>query len=74
MAVASSQVTTRLPEFQEQYVADLLESAQNLFKPVAEGGKGLSMPFVQQPWSGTSTCRWRRHVSDSVSRIHGPVP
>jgi hypothetical protein len=54
MAVASSQVTTRLPEFQEQYVADLLESAQNLFKPVAEGGKGLSMPFVQQQLAGLS--------------------
>ena len=48
MAVASQQVTTRLPEFQEQYIADLLTSAQNLFKPVSEGGKGLSLPFVQQ--------------------------
>ena len=48
MAVATQSVTTRLPEFQEQYIADLLTSAQNLFKPVSEGGKGLSMPFVQQ--------------------------
>ena len=48
MSVATQQVTTRLPEFQEQYIADLLTSAQNLFKPTEEGGKGLSMPFVQQ--------------------------
>ena len=54
MAVASQQVTTRLPEFQEQYIADLLTSAQNLFKPVSEGGKGLSMPFVQQQLAGLS--------------------
>ena len=54
MAVASQQVTTRLPEFQEQYIADLLTSAQNLFKPVDEGGKGLSMPFVQQQLAGLS--------------------
>ena len=54
MAVASQQVTTRLPEFQEQYIADLLTSAQNLFKPTDEGGKGLSMPFVQQQLAGLS--------------------
>lgn len=48
MSVATQSVTTRLPEFQEQYIADLLTSAQNLFKPTDEGGKGLSMPFVQQ--------------------------
>ena len=54
MAVATQSVTTRLPEFQEQYIADLLTSAQNLFKPVSEGGKGLSMPFVQQQLAGLS--------------------
>ena len=54
MSVATQQVTTRLPEFQEQYIADLLTSAQNLFKPVDEGGKGLSMPFVQQQLAGLS--------------------
>ena len=54
MAVASQQVTTRLPEFQEQYIADLLTSAQNLFKPVSEGGKGLTMPFVEKQLAGLS--------------------
>jgi len=54
MSVATQQVTTRLPEFQEQYIADLLTSAQNLFKPVDEGGKGLTMPFVQQQLAGLS--------------------
>ena len=54
MSVATQSVTTRLPEFQEQYIADLLTSAQNLFKPVSEGGKGLSMPFVQQQLAGLS--------------------
>ena len=54
MAVATQQVTTRLPEFQEQYIADLLSSAQNLFKPVDEGGKGLSLPFVEQQLAGLS--------------------
>ena len=37
---------TRLPEFQEQYLANLLTSAQGLFKPEDEGGLGLSMPFA----------------------------
>ena len=54
MSTATQSVTTRLPEFQEQYIADLLTSAQNLFKPVSEGGKGLSMPFVQQQLAGLS--------------------
>ena len=63
MSVATQSVTTRLPEFQEQYIADLLESAQNLFKPVVlddegnptdESGLGLTMPFVQQKLAGLS--------------------
>ena len=54
MAVATQTVTTRLPEFQEQYMADLLTSAQNLFKPVSEGGQGLTMPFVQSQLAGLS--------------------
>ena len=54
MATATQTVTTRLPEFQEQYIADLLTSAQNLFKPTSEGGKGLTMPFVQQQLAGLS--------------------
>jgi len=54
MSVATQSVTTRLPEFQEQYIANLLASAPNLFKPVSEGGKGLSMPFVEQQLAGLS--------------------
>lgn len=37
---------TRLPEFQEQYLANLLTSAQGLFKPTSEGGLGLTMPYA----------------------------
>ena len=54
MSRATQTVTTRLPEFQEQYIADLLTSAQNLFKPTSEGGKGLTMPFVEQQLAGLS--------------------
>ena len=54
MATATQTVTTRLPEFQEQYIADLLASAQNLFRPTDEGGKGLTLPFVQQQLAGLS--------------------
>ena len=45
MATATQTVTTRLPEFQEQYIADLLTSAQNLFKPV-EKPKNKSICLV----------------------------
>ena len=54
MSTASQTVTTRLPEFQEQYIADLLTSAQNLFKPTDEGGMGLTMPFVEKQLAGLS--------------------
>ncbi len=37
---------TRLPEFQEQYLANLLTSAEGLFKPTSEGGLGLTMPYA----------------------------
>jgi hypothetical protein len=46
MATQTVETTTRLPEFQEQYLANLLTSAQGLFKPTSEGGLGLSMPFA----------------------------
>jgi hypothetical protein len=54
MATATQTVTTRLPEFQEQYLANLLTSAENLFKPTDEGGMGLTMPFVQKQLAGLS--------------------
>lgn len=38
---------TRLPEFQEQYLANLLTSAQGMFKPKEEGGLGLTMPYAE---------------------------
>jgi len=46
MATQTIEQTTRLPEFQEQYLANLLTSSQGLFKPTSEGGLGLSMPFA----------------------------
>jgi len=55
MATQTQEMITRLPEFQEQYLANLLTSAQGLFKPIVldddgnpvEGsGLGLSMPFA----------------------------
>jgi len=47
MATQTIEQTTRLPEFQESFLANLLTSAQGLFKPTSEGGLGLSMPFAQ---------------------------
>tara|TARA_R100000406_G_scaffold26337_2_gene16903 strand:- start:2225 stop:3112 length:888 start_codon:yes stop_codon:yes gene_type:complete len=73
MAVASQQVTTRLPEFQEQYIADLLTSAQNLFKPVSEGGKGLSMPFVQQQLAELSEGQ-QQAISSALSGVGAYQP
>ena len=46
MATQTVETTTRLPEFQEQYLANLLTSAEGLFKPTSEGGLGLTMPFA----------------------------
>lgn len=46
MATQTIEQTTRLPEFQESFLANLLTSAQGLFKPKDEGGLGLSMPFA----------------------------
>ena len=46
MATQSVETTTRLPEFQESFLANLLASATGLFKPVEEGGLGLSMPYA----------------------------
>ena len=40
MATQTVEQVTRLPEFQEQYLANLLTSAQGLFKPTDEGGQG----------------------------------
>ena len=37
---------TRLPEFQEQYLANLPTSAEGLFKPKSEGGLGLTMAYA----------------------------
>lgn len=45
---------TRLPEFQEQYLANLLTSAEGLFKPKDEGGLGLTMPFAPAAQAGLS--------------------
>lgn len=46
MATQTVENVARLPEFQEQYLANLLTSAQGLFKPTADGGLGLTMPFA----------------------------
>ena len=43
---------TRLPEVQEQYLANLLTSAQGMFKPTEEGGLGLTMPFAEAKQAG----------------------
>ena len=52
MATSTVEQVTRLPEFQEQYLANLLTSAQGLFKPTSEGGLGLSMPFAEAKQAG----------------------
>lgn len=73
MAVATQEVTTRLPEFQEQFVANLLTSAQNLFKPVSEGGKGLSLPFVEQQLAGLSEGQ-QQAISSAMSGVGAYQP
>lgn len=73
MATATQTVTTRLPEFQEQYIADLLTSAQNLFKPTSEGGKGLTMPFVQQQLAGLSEGQ-QQAISSALSGVGAYQP
>ncbi len=70
MSVATQSVTTRLPEFQEQYIADLLTSAQNLFAP---DGKGLSMPFVQQQLAGLSEGQ-QQAISSALSGVGAYQP
>jgi len=73
MAVATQEVTTRLPEFQEQFIANLLTSAQNLFKPVSEGGKGLSLPFVEQQLAGLSEGQ-QQAISSAMSGVGAYQP
>ena len=46
MATQSQEITQRLPKFQEEYLQNIFESTQNLFKPVSEGGQGLTMPYA----------------------------
>ena len=46
MATQKQEVTQRLPAFQEEYLQNIFESTQNLFKPVSEGGQGLTMPYA----------------------------
>ena len=46
MATQTVENVTRLPEFQESFLANLLTSAGGLFKPTDEGGLGLTMPYA----------------------------
>lgn len=45
MATQTVEQITRLPEFQEKFMADLLKSARGIFQPTDEGGLGLTMPY-----------------------------
>ena len=54
MATQTVEQTTRLAPFQEQFLTDIFKSTENLFKPVGEGGQGLTMPFAQQRLAGLS--------------------
>ena len=73
MSVATQQVTTRLPEFQEQYIADLLASARNLFKSKDDGGMGLTMPFVQQQLAGLSEGQ-QKAIQQAMSGVGSYLP
>ena len=73
MATSTQTVTTRLPEFQEQYIADLLKSAQNLFLPVDQGGKGLTLPFVEQQLAGLSEGQ-QQAISSALSGVGAYQP
>ena len=46
MPTQTQEVTQRLPAFQEEYLQNIFKSTENLFKPVGEGGQGLTMPYA----------------------------
>ena len=54
MATQTVEQTTRLAPFQEEFLTDIFKSTENLFKPVSEGGQGLTMPFARQQLAGLS--------------------
>ena len=54
MATQTVEQTTRLAPFQEEFLTDIFTSTENLFKPISEGGQGLTMPFVAQQLAGLS--------------------
>ena len=54
MATQTVEQTTRLAPFQEEFLTDIFATTRNLFKPVEEGGQGLTMPFSPQQLAGLS--------------------
>ena len=73
MSVATPTSSTRLPDFQEQYIADLLASARNLFKSKDDGGMGLTMPFVQQQLAGLSEGQ-QKAIQQAMSGVGSYLP
>ena len=73
MATQTVEQVTRLPEFQEQYLADLLKSAQGLFKPKDEGGLGLSMPFAPAQQAELSEAQ-QQAISSAMSGVGAYQP
>lgn len=73
MATQTVEQVTRLPEFQEQYLANLLTSAQGLFKPKDEGGLGLTMPFAPAQQAELSEAQ-QQAISSAMSGVGAYQP
>ena len=73
MATQTVEQVARLPEFQEQYLADLLTSAQGLFKPTSEGGLGLTMPYAPAQQAALSEGQ-QQAISSAMSGVGAYQP
>jgi hypothetical protein len=73
MATQTVEQVTRLPEFQEQYLANLLTSAQGLFKPKEKGGLGLTMPFAPAQQAELSEAQ-QQAISSAMSGVGAYQP
>ena len=73
MATQTVEQVARLPEFQEQYLANLLTSAQGLFKPTDEGGLGLTMPYAPAQQAELSEAQ-QQAISSAMSGVGAYQP
>ena len=73
MATQTVENVTRLPDFQESFLANLLASASGLFKPTEEGGLGLSMPYAPAEQAELSEGQ-QKAISSAMSGVGAYQP